>query len=243
MTMTTSKGNGAMPVHESVRVSLREIRESGFRALSAAGASHGEAWTAARMVLDAELQGGLGIEVLLADLERGRWPQDGVDLVETEAEPLPVTRLGTAQSNRLLRHGPLAVIVATAEPGSGGVFVPGALPGLSCLEAVLLEAALGQQQAVGVLRTGAGRDGAYRVALSDGSLGSGRTDAGGPDITQEGLWVVAPSPQALLDGPHLTWVSAQERADRRAEAARNGCLVEATAWRRLYAESRRYLVD
>lgn len=253
--MTTDRAGGTEAVPALARVSLREIREASFRALSAAGASHGEAWTA-RMVLDAELQGEGGVDVLLDDLDRGRWPREGVDLAETGSSQRPVTRLGDAQSNRLLRHGPLAVNLAVAEPGRGGVFVPGEVSGLSCLDAVLVEAALEQQRAVAVVSLGPGGAGTCRVSLSDGALGSGRLDDRGQEGTQhedillvteavhgeKGVWVVAPPPEAVLDLPALTWVSAAQRADRRAAAARDGCLVDAAAWDRLYAASRRYLV-
>lgn len=253
--MTTDRAGGTEPVPALARVSLREIREASFRALSAAGASHGEAWTAARMVLDAELQGEHGVEVLLGDVERGRWPKEGVDLAEMGSSERPVTRLGGVQSNRLLRHGPLAVNLAVAEPGHG-VFMPGELPGLSCLDAVLLETALEQQHAIGVLRLGHGGASTCRVALDDGALGSGRLDERGLEgieyedlrlVTEsvgaeQGVWVIAPPPRAVLDLPALTWVSAAQRADRRAAAARDGCLVDAVAWRCLYAASRHYLV-
>lgn len=201
-----------------------------------------------------ELQGSWGIEVLLADLERGRWPRTAVGLVETGSPEQSVTRLGAAESNRLLRQGPLAVSLVVAEPGRGGVFVPGELPGLSALEAVLLEAARDLPHAVSAMQPGPG-GGVWRVALSDGSLGSGRVDEAGSDGAtgderigglggpEAGVWLLVPAPQALLDSPALTWVSAQQRAERRAEAAREGCFVEAAAWDRLYAASRHYLVD
>lgn len=257
MTTTVPQRDAAESGEAPVRVSLREVRECSFRALSAAGASHGEAWAAARMVVDAELQGHQGIEVLIADLERGRWPRVGVDLAEPGGAEMAVTRLGTAASTRVLRHAPLAVALAVAELDSGVVFVPGELPGMAVLDAVLLEVAAARGCSVGVLRSGSSDGAAFRVALPDGSLGSGslpdratndavrddiRVDAV-QDSDEDGLWVLAPTPQGLQGSPGTTWVSAQERSDRRASAARDGCLVDAASWSRLYAASRHYLVD
>lgn len=254
---TVSRREAAEQGETPVRVSLREIRECSFRALSAAGASHGEAWTAARMVLDAELQGNQGVEVLLADLVRGPWPRVGADLAETGDAAVVITRVGDADDNRILRHGPQAVELAAAELGHGAVFVPGELSGTQALDAVLLEAAGARGCSVGVLRRGTGDAAAYRVALADGSLGSGSLpgstlqEAVSDDIRvgavrgsdEEGLWVLAPMPQGLQELAATAWVSGQERTDRRATTARDGCLVDAAAWWALYAASRHYLVD
>lgn len=251
-----SRRVAAEPGEAPVRVSLREIRECSFRALSAAGASHGEAWAAARMVLDAELQDHRGIEVLTADLERGPWPRVAIDLAETGAADAVVTRMGSADGNRVLRHGPLAVELAAAELGRGAVFVPGVLPGMAVLDAVLLEAAAAGCP-VGVLSPGADDGTAYRVALPDGSLGSGSLpsstlhEAARDDIRmhavrasdEDGLWVLAPMPLGVQELSGTTWLSGQGRTDRRAAAARDGCLVDARSWRGLYAASRHYLVD
>lgn len=233
---------------ERVRVSLREIRENTFRALSAHGASHGEASTAARMVVDAELQGQWGIRYVLIDLARDSWPVGGVSIRETSVGPVV---LGDAADNRLLRHLPLAAHLAAAEP-KRFVFVPGEMTGVACLDTVLLEAAEATQRAVALVDTSQRPDPVCRVALPNGSLGTGAHPELGERVRQEahvldddertngGVWLFAlgEAPKA----PDFTWVSAAQRTAGRADVASEGRLITATPWWELYGAARRYLV-
>lgn len=236
-----------------VRVSLREIRECTFRALSAHGASPGEAATAARMVVDAELQGHRGIRVVLSDLGRTRWQQQSVQITDTSHEPNAPVLLGDRRTNQLLRHVPLAVHLTAAEPGRA-VFVPWDLVGIVCVDAVMLEVAEASDCPVVLVRRSEGRNTEARVARADGSLGTG-TGAGvfkwaggdigsaaADDLGADGVWLFVPVAGNVHVPAGLTWVSAQERIDARAAAAREGRLITGEAWWALYAASRRYLV-
>jgi len=245
-----------------VRVSLREIRECTFRALSAHGASHGEAATAARMVVDAELQGHRGIYEVLRDLDRDPWAKEAVRITDGGSEPRagsgteskgPVV-LGDQDGNRLLRHLPLAAHLAAAEPGRG-VYVPGEITEIGCVDAVLIEVAAAVERPIGLVQVGRGDQTALRLALADGSLGSGAVQVlaewGGDDLNAltrhdpgaDGVWLLAGTDADAKTEQGLTWVSARDRADARAAAASEGRLITGDAWWALYAASRRYLVS
>ncbi len=245
-----------------VRVSLREIRECTFRALSAHGASHGEAATAARLVVDAELQGLRGIRVVLADLERERWAKEAVCITDSASETQADSRsestgpivLGDQGGNRLLRHLPLAAHLAAAEPGRG-VYVPGDMSEVACVDAVLIEVAEAVGRPIGLVQVSRGDHSAFRLALADGSLGSGAVQAltewGGDDLSAltdhdpgaDGVWLFVAADADAKTGQNLTWASAHTRRDARACAASEGRLITADAWWALYAASRRYLVS
>ena len=267
MTNAVEHGNATTNTDPStakaqVRVSLREIRECTFRALSAHGASHGEAASAARLVVDAELQGLRGIRVVLADLERERWGQEAVRITDGPTETHttsggeskgPVV-LGDRDGNRLLRHLPLAAHLAAAEPDRG-VYVPGDMPEIACADAALIEVAEAVGRPIGLVHVSRGVQAAFRVALVDGSLGSGvaqtLTEWGGHDLsaltdhdpTADGVWLFVAADADAKTEQDLTWVSASERADARASAASEGRLITGDAWWALYAASRRYLVS
>lgn len=245
-----------------MRVSLREIRESTFRALSAHGASHGEAATAARMVVDAELQGRCGIYEVLRDLERGPWAREAVRITDgagktlagSGSEPHAPVVLGDQADNRLLRHLPLAAHLAAAEPGRG-VYVPGNMTEIACVDVVLLEVAEAVGRPIGLVQVSQRDHAALRVALADGSLGRGTgqalTEWGGDDLNAvthddsaaDGVWLFVPADADAETARNLTWVSAHERANARASAASEGRLITSSAWWALYAASRRYLVS
>lgn len=255
MDQTTSPTHAGHRFEEAqrVRVSLREIRECTFRALSAHGASHGEASTAARMVVDAELQGHCGIRLVLSDLQRDPWPRGGVRLSDSHHGSGGSVVLGDHTSNRLLRHLPLAAHLAAAEPRRD-VHVPGDMAGVACLDTVLLEAAEATQRPVGLVHISPRDHTVSRVALPDGSLGSGIAETlieyAGDDLRDaaekgtagRGSWLFVPSGNSVRAAPGLTWVSAHERADARAAAALEGRWITTTAWWALYHASHRYLV-
>lgn len=247
--------HGDNAVHTQVRVSLREIRECTFRALSAHGASHGEASTAARMVLDAELQGHRGIGVVLSDLQRDAWSRDSVQIIDSGPGDRDggAVVLGDPASNRLLRHAPLAAHLAAAETGRA-VYVPGEMVGFSCLDAVLLEVAAATQRPAWLIEPPQQDSSASRVALPDGSLGRGMSqllaDWAGYDLPAgveedtgaAGIWLLSSPTVGKPEAPDLTWVSASERVEARSSAAREGRLITASTWWALYAAARRYLV-
>lgn len=107
---------------QTVRVSLREIRECAFRALTAHGASHGEAWTAARLVLHASVLDVSAIGVLVADLAQPMWSRTPQTAAPGRSER--DLCLGTYATNRVLREGPLAIDTVCGEDGLNSVAAP-----------------------------------------------------------------------------------------------------------------------
>lgn len=77
-----------------------------------------------------------------------------------------------------------------------------------------------------------------RVATADGSLRSGQlvgeSENQRVDDDEEGLLFAAPAPQSWRDSVR-TWINAEERADRRSAAARDGCLINAEQRSSIYA--------
>ncbi|HKJ11080.1 MAG TPA: hypothetical protein VJ976_01680 [Ornithinimicrobium sp.] len=245
---TEQSGSATQPDGPVTRVSLREIREVTFRALSARGASHGEAWVAARMVLDAQIQGEDGISLAVQDVRAPRWRREEVPATEPPGRGDPVVL--HAQAGTMLRYGPLALDLAMAEAGLHGVFVPGVTGGETCLESLLCEAASAHATTVVARRAHGGRWGPVHLARPDGCLARGDvadsaaavTDAGVAAADGDGLLVTSPCPSPWLAEGEGAWVTPQQRAERRREVAQHGALVPAEAWRSLYDASRRYLV-
>lgn len=246
------------------RVSLRDISEAAYRGLTAHGASHGEARTAARMVLQAELIGGGGIAALLDDLVNKPWSGAAVEVsgpAVGTADQTGQLVLRSPEGNRLLREAPLAVELVTSGGDARVVAVPTAVAGSALLDAVTLEIARASGVGVGVVicpswqsrsedasggsnHASAQQPSQLRWARPDGSMGVGTLDQ------LPATW------QQLLDGPgvlalkdieqvsdvELNWISAEDRAQIRAQAAVDGLMVEADLWPRVYEAARRYLV-
>lgn len=242
---------------ETTRVSLRDIFEAAFRGLTAHGASHGEARTAAQMVLAAELFGGSGLAALQADLQSPSWSRTPVEVCPTPAFDDPgYAVLRSPVGNRLLREAPLAVELVASDGDVRVVAVPTVVAGPILLDTVALEAARvsGAGVVVVVCSSGRPRDetaredpqqsGHVRSARPDGSLGVAILDPM-PDSWQQmvlGSGVLAMRETELLDDIEMGWTSAIGRAEVRAEAAAGGVVVDAELWRSVYQASRRYLV-
>jgi hypothetical protein len=256
MTTTTSS--------YTTRVSLRDLSEAAFRALMAHGASHGEARVAARMVLQAELNGGGGLAALREDLAAAPWSRTPVDVVE--AADGSTTKPGTVElrspgGNRLMREGPLAIELVASGGDEDVVNVHCAVAGSAVLDAVLLDSARVSGAAVAVVirstpeqgsadeLEGVGRRTAQpsvhlRLARPDGSLGVGtltHLPAGFlPPAGGAGIVVLHDVEQC---GEYdVSWSSADDLAQARTDAASTGLRVDAAGWENVYGASRRYLV-
>ncbi len=243
----------------TLRVSLREIRECAFRALSAHGASHGEAWTAARLVLHASVLDVSALGVLEADLAQPAW---------SRTPPIAVPGrddrdlcLGTYATNRVLREGPLAIDSVCGEDGLNSVAAPCGVAAPSIMDMFLLEIAWARGREVSaVVRAGHTTEAStassgssspqtlLRVARPDGALGVARLESaerrfpelGGLGENQEGVLGLGHDPRA--DELELSWVGPQEHAAARASIAAHGLEVPQKLWAGVYAASRKYLV-
>ncbi|MDN5803500.1 MAG: hypothetical protein L0H26_02775 [Microlunatus sp.] len=230
-----------------MRASLRDVREAAFRALSAHGASRGEARAAAEMVLDAEVVHGVGLAALVDDLEREPWNRTPVEIAPVTGpgdggEPAATGRfvLGSASLNRLLREGPLAVELLAGDSDVRAVGVPCAVAAPSLLDELTLEIARISGTDVTVVIGGSPSQ--LRVATPDGDVGVSTAQL--PSALRELL--VVPGMLAVRDVERvdlaLSWVTSRDRVRARAAAAERGMTVEADLWRRVYDASRRYLV-
>lgn len=254
-----------MTTTDTTRVSLRDIREAAFRALSAHGASHGEARTASRMVLQAELTHGGGLAALLDDLRREPWSRTPVEVAPVPGDGAVgpgILVLGSAAVNRLLREAPLAIELVAGDRDARAVGVPCAVAdGSALLDSLSIEIARGSGADVAVIicapvqssptptSDGAGRNagrasGQLRLARPDGSVGIGALGHLPPVFEQA---MGCPGVMALRDIEHLgdvdlSWISADDRAHARAQAAANGVTVDTGIWGDVYAACRRYLV-
>ncbi|MGN6129804.1 MAG: hypothetical protein ACTHOK_05630, partial [Nocardioidaceae bacterium] len=104
------------------RVSIRDIRESAYRALVAHGASHGEAATAAEQVLHAEMHHSSGLTALLTDLALPTWPHTGMTLTRrATASELEVSVVSGPGRGNPLRAGCLLAELAASQPDRAGV--------------------------------------------------------------------------------------------------------------------------
>ncbi len=257
---------GTTPVRET-RVSLRDVREATTRALIAHGASHGEAQTAAAMVLEAELADGSGLAALIEDLTREPWSRTPITTTTTttrvasppgrEADRTTSLVLGSATVNRLLREAPLAVELIAGDPDPGVVAVPCSVASASLLDAVMIEVAVISGVDVVVLVCAAPGPVATR-STHDGTPSWGELRVAGPDgsvrISSLSAWPSAW--RDVFDGPGIVAVRALDRPDEltgrevtaedrvrvRVRAAEQGLSVQTEIWRQVYDASRRYLV-
>ncbi|MFE2376838.1 hypothetical protein [Streptomyces sp. NPDC059398] len=147
---------------DGFRVAVREIREAAFRALVAAGASSGEAATAAELVVLGEVLDGTGVRALAEELDRvprGRHP------VACSGDTLLVLHDPAGRGPLLL--GPPAADLAAAR--SRPVLLPGAWT--PSVEWILVSAAARTSAPLLATRVRAdGSPGACVLATPDGTL-------------------------------------------------------------------------
>jgi hypothetical protein len=232
----------------TVRVTIREVREYAYRALIAAGASAGEAATAAGQVLHAELHAGDGLAGLVADLARGPWSGSGL-VCTRRPGGRPVLEVDCGGRSGELRVGaPIAELVA-GEVGAAVAVTTANVPVSSLLDEALLTAAVGVGTSVTAMR--ASSDGAYavRLATSDRDLAHGALSAAdlpllpGVDGTDETQALVVLTGADV--GPalaRLTWSTRDSRAERRRRAALHGIQVDQVTWRVVAEHAQRFLV-
>jgi hypothetical protein len=225
---------------QHVRVAIREVREYAYRALIVAGASPGEATTAAEQVVHAELHAGEGLTGLACALMTGPWP----------AAPLALTRsrggmvdVDCADVTSELRLSAVLTDVAVGEPGESSITCASAVAVTSLWDAALLAAAVATGTAVAAIRYDAGAPARVRVARPDGDLWVGQVPAG--DVagsTRTGVAVhtgATPRPPTL---EVLACSTAAERAARRRSAAQSGLIVDGATWTVVAARAHQFLV-
>lgn len=232
------------------RVSIRDIRESAYRALVAHGASHGEAATAADQVLHAELHASSGLTALLADLALPAWPHTGMTLTrQARASGFQVSAVSGPGRGDLLRAGCLLTELAASLPGPATVVCSPDLPGLDAtIDFLLLEAASAAGRTIAAVGL---TDDGHSVAAraGDPAGGAGPVDAAVvlPVSLRDAMNRFLPhGGVAVLQPPDVRpgrgWVTADARASRRRQAAASGVLVDAQAWQAAYAAARGFLV-
>ncbi|NDZ77874.1 hypothetical protein G3I19_04910 [Streptomyces sp. SID10853] len=235
------------------RVAVREIREAAFRAVVAAGASSGEAATAADLVVLGEVLDGTGVRALADELDRvpqGRQP------VSCSGDTLVVLHDPAGRGPLLL--GPPAADLAAA--GRRPVLLPGAWT--SPVEWILVSAVARTRTPLLATRIRAdGSPGACALATADSTLH--RADHprafdephdGQAADTVEPRMAVPPgegillsrwngdarTPDLLAGLPPARTPARQH--ERFAAALTHGLRVAPEPWATVYGASRRYLV-
>lgn len=242
----------AVPKHDgpTVRVTIREIREYAYRSLIAAGASAGEAATAADQVLHAELHAGDGLAGLVSDLARGPWSSSGLACTR-RPRPVgpPVLEVDCGGRSGELRVCAPIVELVSGEDGPAVAVTTVDLPVSSLLDGVLLTAAVAAGTSVTAMR--ARSDGAYvvRHATSDGDLAHGALPAADSrllidvDGTDDAQALVVITGAALdVAAARLAWSTRDARAERRRHAALHGVQVDEMTWQAVAEQARRFLV-
>lgn len=103
-----------------VRVTIREIRETTWRALSAAGASTGEAAIAAHAVTFSEVQLGCGLDAVIQEIERVPAGHVPVSLIAGSTTAM----LEDSAHRGLLLLAPLGLGLLAARPTSAPILLP-----------------------------------------------------------------------------------------------------------------------
>lgn len=236
--LTHTSEHDALPtVDNRIRLAVREVRETAFRALYAAGVSSGEAGAAADTVTAMQLHARTGIDTLL----------DTLDRLESTNSPAGVTLSRNSAADVVdhsarsgLLSGPLAVDLALVQSR------PVLLSGIDDHEAADWYA----------LRA-ASRSGAtlWLVALDDDGCQTNATvvTAAG-DMHRDVAVTTAFECGAATDRGTLVWTApfaadasrpvhtADERETRYRHAVSYGVFVDTAKWSRAYALGRRFLV-
>lgn len=235
-------GCGVTEVSETVRVSLRDISESAYRAFRAHGATHGEASITAQMVLQAEISGGRGIEAIVEDRAAPPWSQQPLDLsdVSSGAGTHLVLQSGLGG---WIRVAPFAVeLLASADARITAIPLVAARQGTTVVDLTLLDALtqeLSRVCGVGFAAVSVPA-GLVRWARPDGSMGIGAVEET-PASWHEGL--LAGGVVVMRDASHLRtadlrWVGPGERRQARAALGRAGVQVDSVLWYRARAAAR-----
>jgi len=232
-----------------VRISVRELEETVWRAFRAVGVSNGEALTAARSVCFTEIHLGTGLQSVPSEVAMAASGSNSSELV-----PGAVDRLVSPGIQGLLLAGPLAIgLVATRPSGS----------------AVVLPAVKFSPVAAGLLANCIGPNGPKLMAFeidefADPTQGvMARSDRSIAFVEKQTIesWlheqpdllptVLASSPHgAMLFTSELTRVGMPSDPSESASVlsicspkdTANGVLVDASIWKAVYSVAVRYLV-
>ena len=238
MLIHESEHHTASPASNRIRLAVREVRETAFRALYAAGVAAGEAGGAADVVTAMQLHARTGIDTLLdtiagldsnlgdATLTRG----PGVDVVERAPRSALLT-------------GPLAVDLALSQSR------PVLLPRIVDHEAVAWYALHAATRSGATL---------WLITLDDGGHPADATVVTGAGDMYRGVSTAALASGAPTDGeygggtlvrtaplashPTRPIHTADERETRYRHAVSYGVFVDAATWSRAYELGRRFLV-
>jgi hypothetical protein len=235
-----------VPQHDgpTVRVTIREIREYAYRALIAAGASAGEAATAADQVLHAELQSSDGLACLVADLARGPWSRSGLGCTRRS-----VLHVDCGGRSGELRVGAPVVELVAGERGPAVAVTTADVPVSSMLDEPLLAAAVAAGTSVTAMRATATGAYAVRHATPEGDLAHGVLIAAdlplppGVDGMDEAQALIVLTGADV--GPALARLTCSTRGardERRRQAAMHGVRVDEASWRVVAEHAQCFLV-
>ncbi len=240
------------PSTEQIRVSVREIRETVWRALFSAGVSHGEATLAATAVTFGETHFGCGLDAVLPELDRlppGNVPcsitPGSVDIIDDPARRGP------------LLLAPLGIGLVAARAISSPLFLP-AIGWHPALVAMLSKQSAEDRLSLAAVELSAGSSHGRGVLVEpDGSVttldlavvepwlaaqvsivdlvGGERAGGGGVLISSSSTRLGVP-PTSVPSYPAATM------NDRRRRCLQQGVLVPTSLWEPIYEISRRFLV-
>ncbi|QSE90617.1 hypothetical protein JWS13_19305 [Rhodococcus pseudokoreensis] len=231
----TIEDDTALPPGNRIRLAVREVRETAFRALYAAGVSAGEAGGAADIVTAMQLHARSGIDTLLTTIAELESPTGPAGVTLTRGPDVDIVDRSPRSA---LLTGPPAVDLALSQ--SRPVLLPRMLDhdvvAWYALHAVTPGAALrlvtfddDGHPADATVVTGAGdmyRDVPVAALTTGVPYGAGTL-------------LQAASPAAPLSRPVHT---AAERETRYRHAVSYGVFVDAAMWSRAYELGRRFLV-
>lgn len=226
----------ALPPGNRIRLAVREVRETAFRALYAAGVSAGEAGGAADIVTAMQLHARNGIDTLLTTIAELESPSGPAGVTLTRSPDVDIVERSPRSA---LLTGPPAVDLA-----------------LSQSRPVLLTRIVDHDAAAWYALHAVARSGATLrlVTLDDGGHPAGATVVTGAgdmyrDVPVAALTTGVPTGGGTLlqtapaaAHPARPVHTAAERETRYRHAVSYGVFVDAATWSRAYELGRRFLV-
>ena len=224
-----------------VRLAMREVRESAYRALMTKGASNAEAQAAARQVLFAEVHHGTGLQALATWIRDGSWTLGPLSYTRSETLTGKSYVVDRGSLCHALMHGVLLVDVASAGVGSE-VLCNAVDHDSHLLDEALLNAAASSGHIV--VHRSVGRSDRTTFATPEGELGDGfssfEQDAphnGAIDPAGSRIYTAETAPQG-----DFVISTAEERTAQRVQLAHTGIPVNAATWAEVRAVAAGYLV-
>lgn len=243
MTVTIEKV-AMMQTGESVpmvRLAMREVRESAYRALMTKGASNAEAQAAARQVLFAEVHHGTGLQSLATWLRDGSWTLGALSYTRSESPTGKSYVVDAGSHCHALMHGVLLVDVASAGVDSE-VLCNAVDHDSHLLDEALLNAAMSSGHTV--VHRSAGPSNRTTFATPSGDLGDGFSSSGQPAPHTGAANPASSRIYTAETAPEGDFVicTAQERTAQRVNLAHTGIPVNAATWAEVRAVAAGYLV-